>query len=667
MRKVKLSLAVLLCCNSFVFAQEQTEVQKLKEVVVTASGYEQRIDDAPATIEIIGQKDIEGKAYKNITNVLDDVSGVSIEGGSEGRFDSSSIYIRGLSEEYSLFLVDGKAQGSSQIYYKQIGLGQESSWLPPADAIERIEVIKGPMSSLYGSEAMGGVINVITKKVPNKASGKITYDTVLQENSDSGNSNQIRYYLTSPIIKDRLGITLYGSYFKRAEDDFEDGFKKEIKRNNSVKFNLKLNDVHDLELALGYAKGEHLGTEDKTGYMQMNNDRRNYSITHNAHWSDNVKTTSYITHENVHMDYPSNKLGALSSSYKRTTFNSKTDINFDTNVLTAGVDYRYEDVGHDESLYTGENGGDIDKWRAAAFLEDEYFLTDSLFITGGLRWDRDEYYGNEFIPRLYAVYLVNDNLSFKGGVSKGYKAPTPDQSDSGFGQIGGGSRAIEKGIPSIYVGNSDLKPETSTNYELSIAYNQNRFKSSITGYYTDFRDRIDRINVLCSSGDNIRRPAQLKCSFNGSMYNQIIQYDNVDRAELYGLELNLGYKFLKFDTKFNYTYSKSKYKSGEYKGEPFFNTPKHKANFNVSYQPIKSLRFWTKIKYKGRTQDEAAKNGDFHTPAYTIVDFGTIYKISKNIELFAGIYNLFDKEIDDEDYGKTLDGRRYNLGVSASF
>lgn len=632
---------LLCCCTTYTYA----EVEKLEELVVTASGYEQNMDDAPATIEIVSPKDMDGVAYRNITNVLDDISGISIEGGSEGRFNSSSIYIRGLSEEYTLFLVDGKAQGSSQIYYKQNGIGQEASWLPPADAIERIEVIKGPMSSLYGSEAMGGVVNIITKKVPNKPSGKITYDTILQENSDAGDTNQIKYYLTSPLFKDRLGVSLYGSYFKRAEDNFADGFKKEKKQSNSAKFNLKLNDDHDLELAFGYAKGDHLGTEEKTGYMEMNNDRRNYSLTHNARWTENTKTTSFVSHENVHMFYPSFKKGALSSSYKRTTLNSKTDINFDTNILTAGVDYRYEDIEHDKSLFTGKDGGKINKYRAALFLEDEYFISDSLFLTSGLRWDKDEKYGNELIPRVYAVYLINSNFNLKGGVSKGYKAPTLDRSDSNFGQYGGrGSKSY------IHLGNDDLKPETTVNYELSLAFKQDKFKSSLTGYYTDFEDKISQEKICTGSS----------CTFNGTKYSTIYQYINVDKAELYGVELNLGYRFLKFNTKLNYTYSKSRYKSGEDKGEPFFNTPKHKANLKLSYAPIKSLRFWSKVKYKGKTQED-------ETPTYTLVDLGSIYKISKNIEVFAGVYNLFDKEIDSEDYGKTLDGRRYNLGISASF
>src|SRR5690606_19701635 len=100
-------------------------------------------------------------------------------------------------------------------YYNGFGGAAQVGWLPPMSAIERIEVIRGPMSSLYGSSALGGVINVITKKVSDRWSGGVSVDGTIQENSDASNSYQARYYLSGPLIKDRLGLMLYGSKYHR--------------------------------------------------------------------------------------------------------------------------------------------------------------------------------------------------------------------------------------------------------------------------------------------------------------------------------------------------------------------------------------------------------------------------------------------------------------------
>lgn len=635
----------------------------LENIVVTASGYEQKQIDAPATIDIVTKEDIEGKAYKSVVDVLDDISGVSIEGGASGKGDGSSIYIRGLSEDYTLFLVDGKAQGSSQVYYNGYGNGVESGWLPPASAIERIEIIKGPMSSLYGSEAMGGVINIITKKVPSKTAGQLTYDTILHENKKSGSVNQVKYYLASPVISDVLGISLYGSYYNRAEDEIKNGYSKREKFDNTIKINYKFATSQDIELMAAYAKTKNNGTKEKSGFGELENKRLSYALTHNISWIDNINTTSFITHEDVDIEN-----GSSNSAYKRTSFNSKSVARFNSNTLSFGLDYRLEETVHDKKRFHGQSPSmDLKRWQGALFLEDEFALRDDFFITGGIRWDKNEHYGNEFVPRLYGVYLINDNFVLKGGISKGYKAPSLKQADPSIGEQSGGGKAQSLGIGSIDIGNFKLSPETSQNYEISLAYDDEKFGIDSTVFYTDFKDKISKA-VICSSGKNIKTPNDLKCEYNGNFYNNINEYQNVSKAQIKGFEANLKYNFTYVKTKLNYTYSKSEQKSGKNKGQPFFNTPTHALNFGVDFVPNKSLKLWSKAKYKGKTQDFLQRGGSSaNYPAYTIVDVGVKYKFSKNLDLFAGIYNLFDKEITSENYGKLLDGRRYNLGISARF
>lgn len=153
-------------------------------MVVTATGFEQKIQEAPASISVITKKQLEDKAYRDVTDALKDVPGVVVTGGAS----SSDISIRGMASKYTLFLVDGKRISTRDTRPNSDNAGIEQGWLPPLESIERIEVIRGPMSSLYGSDAMGGVINVITKKIATQQAwrGALHGDATLQEKRDSG-------------------------------------------------------------------------------------------------------------------------------------------------------------------------------------------------------------------------------------------------------------------------------------------------------------------------------------------------------------------------------------------------------------------------------------------------------------------------------------------------
>ena len=155
---------------------QSAESHDLGTLVLTAAGFEQQLTDAPASITVIDQSDIEGRSVETVTDLLRTTAGVSVEQG--GKLGGQDINIRGLGEDYVLMLVDGKPIGASQdAFYNGWGTGQRTGFLPPVSAIERIEVIRGPMSSLYGSAASAGVINVITKKVPDEWGGSVTLAT----------------------------------------------------------------------------------------------------------------------------------------------------------------------------------------------------------------------------------------------------------------------------------------------------------------------------------------------------------------------------------------------------------------------------------------------------------------------------------------------------------
>ncbi len=216
-------------CSPFVHAADQDTV------VVTATGFEQKIQNAPASISVISKQQIEDKAYRDVTDALRDVPGVVVTGGGS----SSDISIRGMASQYTLFLVNGKRVSTRSTRPNSDNSGIEQGWLPPLESIERIEVIRGPMSSLYGSDAMGGVINVITKKVSNTKAwtGSLHGDATFQENHDSGDIFQTNAYASGPLIDGLLGAKVTGLLSRRAEDKIVNGYNEQKMRNGGITLN----------------------------------------------------------------------------------------------------------------------------------------------------------------------------------------------------------------------------------------------------------------------------------------------------------------------------------------------------------------------------------------------------------------------------------------------
>ncbi|HBT34047.1 MAG TPA: TonB-dependent receptor [Pusillimonas sp.] len=646
LRTIQAGAATLMTLSVSAQAQEK-DVATLSDIVVTASGFEQMIADAPATITVIPREELEGRAYRNVTDALQDIPGVSIEGGAGGKLESTNITIRGMNESYVLFLVDGKPLGaSSEAYYNGFGGGAQVNWLPPVSAIERIEVIRGPMSSLYGSSALGGVINIITQKVSDAWTGSVTMDGTLQEHSDSGNSYQGNYYLSGPLIQDRLGLTLFGSRYQRQEDKIEAGYARQRIISNNARFDWILNDDHSLRLEAGRTTTDNRRTEQSGGPSDMDNERVNYGLTHYWDWGNN-STETYVINEKVEIENGTNE-----SKYKSTIVNTKTLIPLEAHMISVGAEYRTEETDHDASRFPGSKALKLTRWQTALFAEDEYNITDNFALTAGVRLDKNEHYGNHVTPRIYGVYHWNDNLVLKGGVSGGYKTPTLKQSDDGIVEQAGRGRSWD-------MGNPNLQPESSTNYELGFAWDTpDNLNFGLMAYHTRFKDKIDKTYV-CETPNG----APPSCTYNGETRYSIQQYTNVDSATLQGIEATFGMPLGDVRLTTNYTYSDSKITSGEDQGQALNNTPRHMFNIGLNWNPNAKLGVWGKLKFKSNTID----GGDDRIPSYTLIDVGATYQFNQNLSGFLGVYNVLDKQVGSELYGKTLDGRRYYAGLTMGF
>lgn len=214
-RQSCLAIAVAAACNmSTVYAAEEVAESKIEVIVVTASGYEQKLVDAPASISVITEEELRRRPYTTLLDAVRDLEGVDI-GETRDKTGQGSISLRGMGADYTLILVDGKRQNNhGDIYPNSFG-GNQFGHIPPLDAVDRIEVIRGPASTLYGADALGGVINIITKKVTDNWTGSVTHSRSLQSDKSYGDDITTDFNVTGPLIAGVLGMAVRGSVYNR--------------------------------------------------------------------------------------------------------------------------------------------------------------------------------------------------------------------------------------------------------------------------------------------------------------------------------------------------------------------------------------------------------------------------------------------------------------------
>ncbi|WP_285315739.1 ligand-gated channel protein [Providencia rettgeri] len=651
-RKVAISIIAAIAAAP-AFADDSND----KIYVTTASGYQQKIEDAPASISVVTREQLETKAYRDVTDALKDVPGVLVTGGGS----SSDISIRGMDAKYTMILIDGKRVDTRSTRPNSDNSGIEQGWLPPLPAIERIEVVRGPMSSLYGSDAMGGVINIITRRVQQEWTTSLRADATITERKNSGNTGQGSFYTSGPLIDGLLGVKLQGQYSHRGEDKIIDGFGRQIMTSGGGTLSLTPDDKNTFDLDFKKDNQHRDYRIGKTVEPDGKNDFSKYEMTHTAltHTGiyDGVSTDTYL-------QYDVSKNPGRKMKAEDFILRNQDVFLIGDHSLSIGGQYRKEKLHDDGNHLEGVNK--LERWSWALFAEDEWLMTNDFALTGGLRMDKDENYGTHWTPRLYGVWHLDEQWTIKGGVSTGYRAPDLRQSSDSWGQV----TARGKGV--IY-GNSNLKPEKSVTEEIGVIWNnQDNITAGITIYNTDFKDKITEIR-RCEKDSKVglRACNSLDGTYdNDTVYNLVSDRANVDKASMRGVELTFNWGILdNLDFAANYTYTDTEQKSGVNKGKPLNKQPKHMANSTLTWQTTEDLETWTRMNFRGKTSDfqgrgQAMSDG---TPSYALFDLGASYSLSKNANLVGGVYNVLDRRIDSANYGAELEGRRYNIGINYNF
>ncbi|WP_411562949.1 TonB-dependent receptor domain-containing protein [Pseudomonas shirazensis] len=616
----------------------------LEEVVVTASGFEQRVEDAPASITVIDGEDLRRKSYRDLGDAVRDVEGVTVNGGA----NESDISMRGMPGDYTLILVDGKRQSARESRVNG-NAGYEQSFVPPAAAIERIEVVRGPMSSLYGSDAIGGVINVITRKVSPEWGGSIGYDYSARQHSAEGDAGQTTFYLSGPLKEDLLGLQVWGRYLDRQADaDLEqtNGHSKADHRDLTTRLAFTPTIDHDILLEAGVTRLKNGdGVSANWATREQENNRDHWSLSHQGRWgwaTSDVALYQETTSREGKATPDQTDIYGRKPEIRNRVFDAKLVVPTTYNVSTVGLQWQ-------ENQVTDWNQGLGDKvdyefsvQQKALFAENEWSVTDTFALTGGLRLDNHEEYGNHFSPRLYGVWRATDQWTLKGGVARGFKTPELRAVVEGYAYL--------RRNRFVMLGNPDLKPETSTNYEVSALWsNRNDLSAGVTLFYNDFQDKLSTVTTD-------RR-------WNGYI---VMDRVNVDKAVIRGVELT-GQWDIRADLliKGNYTYTDSEQKTGANAGAPLALTPKQKANLRGDWQVNDRAQAWAALSYYGEETGNTITAES--APGYTTADIGGSYDLTHALTVNASLNNITDKRLDDETYGTVNYGRTLWMGATYNF
>ncbi len=660
-------------------AAQSGQGTQLDEVTVTAGGYEQSVKDAPASISVITAAEIEKKSYTDVTDVLKNIPGVHIQGGGV----EQSVMIRGMSADYTLFLVDGRPQQDNQAFgLNGAQAGTPINFLPPLDSIERIEVIRGPASSLYGSDAIGGVVNIITKKVVNKFSGSVTAEYIQPGggNKVTNSGWQSSAALNIPIVQDLFSLQLTGGIRKQKEADFVGGSDSaaadpEFERQNfGAKANLKINAQNTITFGLGRTEQERTHNPGKSllptaSRSYSKSIRDNFFLTHEGRYKD-MLWESYLNYDTSENPTRINATTGQGIGFDTVTANTQATWFLGNHTLTAGANIKREELK--DGATNGLNLPGIvvptdvitmEREMRAVFVEDNWQLTPDLSVLLSGRYDDSDAYGGKFSPKVYSVYNLSPNLALKGGLTTGYKTPSLRSAATDFGSTSMGG---------VIIGNPDLKPETTRNVEIGVNYgNANTGVSgSLTVYRSEFKNKLLRTGRICA--------INTVCQWGGVTYPAhqfgYTTMENVDSAELQGLEWTMDWKISRDLTyRHSYTFAESEQTSGTNIGRPLNDIPKHMFNVSLDWRPAPKLTLWTQLNVRGETSGRATNasgsaTNDLTYPSYTFMDVGVVYDLTKDMKLRFGVYNIANKVVTaEEGYAYILDGRRYSVAMNYRF
>ncbi|BCO10380.1 vitamin B12 transporter BtuB [Desulfolithobacter dissulfuricans] len=619
----------------------------LEEVVVTATKTPHTLKDVPVETLVVDQEDIEQSNAQNVMELLSTVPGITtaVHDDIFGTYTWRAS-LRGLNfnDGYALILIDGqRVMGSGQ----SGGMGEYGIGLNqiPVEMIERIEVVKGPGSALYGSDAVAGVINIITRKTPDRPTARAggaygwykvkerVRNGIVEKPSDDGESRNIaRAYVSfgdHPL--DRLGYLIHYDY-ESAEDIGADPIKSD---RHSVMAKVDLAASNRLDL---YFKGEASKYE-KMDNREEDSFRLSAGFEHHPADDQVLAVKGYTYNWDFVHGYPGYaygyKHGAIGFDQIETQHTWYTN---ERNTLVTGVEAQQQTID-----YTIENSdGSIitvqeDITTCSLYGQDEITLLDDLVLVAGLRYDDHSTFGSRVNPKLSLMYSLTEDTVFRASAGQAFKSPT--------------IRQLYYSAPyrhgSFYAqSNPDLKPETATGYSASLE--QWLLGRSLMLNLGLFRNEVDDMVVREDTG---------------TLYDglPLLVYRNVEEAVTQGVELLARLERRDFSLTATYTYTDSENRDT---GKELTYVPRHSFSLVPAYEWSQwNLGISSTLTCTGRQYTDADNTEQID--AHTVVDAKMYLKLSDKARISLELDNIFDSDKGDE--GNFRTGRTILVKLDASF
>jgi len=632
-RSVVLLSAVLVGGAGFqALAAEETP--RRDEVVVTATMSEKRVADAPGSVEVITAQEMLDMNALTVAEALESAAGLAVSRES-GRVQVPAI--RGARGKHTLVLLDGRrlAPGFNDLVdLRQI----------PTVMVERIEIVRGPASALYGSDALGGVVNIITKRLPAALTGQIGGQYGL--NRDGKAREYVGGGLVGgPLLTDRGRFLVAGELREKNGWDKsgslpDDGFE-EKPRFVAGRFAYDITDAQTLSGGAEYMENTYTGAQlyENVARERIGDEHRSgYYLQYDARPEDFQHLVLRLNRSEYRHDLDFHPYAISGDRRTEQVVNQGearyTGLFLERHLLTLGGEWRREELD-DRQAESGRTDEHVT--NLSLFLQDEYQIVDPLLLVLALRYDHHSEFGRQWTPRVSLVYNLTDTLRLKAAYGRGFRAPSLTELFV---------TSLRRRGRDIYEANPDLKAEKSNTYEV--------------GMEADFQKGYAGLTAFRSEVDNLIESVFERVEGSGSGARSYYVYRNIAEATLQGLEAQAGWRLpLGFSLDGHFTWLDVENKSA---AEDIGGQPKYKAFVKLGYAlPEWRLRANLRMNYTGRL---TYADGD--RKSYALYGLFVAKEVGRHTELFAGVDNLFDKRV-ERDNVVQIEPTTFYAGLSLKF
>jgi len=614
--------------------KEEKKAVKLEDMTVTATKTEYALGDVPGSVSVITKQEIKDANIESAADALRWVTGVRLKkGGSRGRNPNSvTVGLLGLPAEYALVLVNGQ---------RVIGGGTDGALTPqsvdleqfPAEIIERIEVIKGAGSSIYGSQAVTGVINIITKSPPKKpsffASASLgTHDTRIYKAGHGLTIDKFGYYL---------------NYTRKETDGLDSGSEYD---SDNVSARLSYDFTPSLKLTIEpryyqqddvYNYISPFGRGSVSNYKQKS---ETHSLNSILDWrpDDLSKLMLRLSGNEYDQEREGGTIGRPAQKYEQDNDRYEAELSytrpfFKNNVITFGYQYSKEKYKYPNYKI------DEDQILNGGFIQDEINF-DPFTITLAGRVDDYNRWGTVFCPRAGLAYQATDNLKFGASIGKSFKAPS-------FRELYQDGWLM--GSRTFMFGNPDLGPEKAIGYQGGIEYRYKNLLMQCSLFRNDLKDMIEWDRNF----DNNYQGTGLRAW----------KTRNIAKVHTRGIELNLGMIFTdNLKGSLGYTFVDSE---NEETGTDLSYTPNHELNIELNYKKSEYLpHINLRGEYVGKRYTSTDRSSREREDDYILAHIKFSKTFFKQYNAFLSIDNIFDKKYEEE---SEMPGTEFLGGVSVNF